>query len=285
MDKDRKRRRLLLAAKGMVLAALCASMIGCKTIRVSESDFMRPDHRPDAELREGQVIDRSLIETPHGQIAVTRISKPGNKVAVLYCGGNQFRTSVEGGRVSAALPASVDIVMFDYPGYGGSSGTPTVEGLMQAAILVYDAHMVGDGAEYDRRAVYGASMGGFMATHVAAERSPEMLVLEGTAPSVSELMRSLVPWFAKPFVSFKVDPRLSQIDNVSRLADFHGKVLLLVGDADTQTRPSLMRRLRHGLENHGVDADLHVIPGRGHGNAMEHVGAREVIRDFLGEGP
>lgn len=285
MDKDRKWPRLALAVRWMMLVALCVSMLGCKTIRVSESDFMRPDHRPDAALREGQVIDRSMIETPDGRIAVTRISKPGNKVAVLYCGGNQFRTNVEGGRISAALPASVDVVIFDYPGYGGSSGTPTVEGLMQAAILVYDAHMAGDGASYDRRAVYGVSMGGFMAAHVAAERSPEMLVLEGTAPSVSELMRSLVPWFAKPFVSFEVDSRLSRIDNVSRLADFQGKVLLLVGESDTQTRPSLMRRLRRDLENNGVDADLHVIPGRGHGNTMEHAGAREIVRDFLGEGP
>lgn len=285
MIGSRSKGKASFAVRLVGLVALCISIQGCKTIRVSEADFMRPDHRVEAELQEGQFIDRSSIDTPYGQIAVTRISRQGNRTAVLYCGGNQFRTSVDGGRIVAALPASVDIVMFDYPGYGGSSGTPTVESLKQAALYVYDRHLVDAGVGYDRHAIYGTSLGGFVASHVAAERQPGMLVLEGTAPSVPELMQSLVPWFAKPVVSFEIVPSLAQIDNVSTLAEFPGKVLLLVGEADTQTQPSLMRRLGNDLAGNGVDVEFHLITGRGHGNVMEDGEARRIVSDFLGASP
>lgn len=285
MTTNRSGRGFPLATGWAVLAMLCLSMPACRTIQISESNIIRPDHRPEAGLHAGHVVDRSLIQTAHGQIAVTRIHRPGNKVVVLYCGGNQFRVDVGGGWITAALPPSVDIVMFDYPGYGGSSGASTVDGLSQAALQVYDEVIAGDAAGYERRAVYGMSMGGFIASHVASERHPELLILEGTAPSVPEFMENLVPWFAKPFVSFQIAPALSRIDNPSRLRDFPGEVLLLVGDADRQTKPALMRKLARDLAEGGVDVQFHLIPGRGHGNVMGDDHARRIISEFLEEGP
>ncbi len=269
--------------KLLAIASFCMLLVGCRTIQVSESDLMQPDIRPDAHIKSDQRIERSTVQTSVGEIAVTRIFRPGNKIAVLYCGGNQFRTSVSGGSVSAAFPESVDLILFDYPGYGLSSGSPTVDSLMQAATAVYDQFLSESSAGYDRKGVYGSSMGGFIASHVAAERSPDFLMLEGTAANTTQLMRSLVPWFAKPFIDIKVDPKLADFDNVEKLKGFEGRALLMVGSADTQTKPIVMREFAAALATENVDVRYTVIAGRGHGNVLSHSEARREVSEFLGD--
>ena len=264
---------------------ICTAMIGCKTVRVSESDFLRPDLRPEAFLRPGQTLDRFTIETPHGEIAATRITKPGNTTVILYCGGNQFRKDTLGGSISAAFPASVDLVMFDYPGYGESTGSPTLVNLMESATAVYDQLLTNPTSDYRRHAVYGASMGGFVAAHVAAERSPELLILEGTAASASQMMKSLVPWFAKPFIFIDIAPSLARYDNVTRLRDFQGNTLLLAGSTDSQTKPAIMRQLNDGLHRNGVAVQFRTIEGRGHGDVLGSLQAQEAISSFLEANP
>lgn len=278
---DLSAQRIIQMGRFAAIFSICTLMLGCRTIQVSDADFLRPDLRPAASVRSDQTIDRFTLETPYGELTATRISRPGNRTAVLYCGGNNFRTEVLGGSVVAAFPASVDLIMFDYPGYGNSTGTPTVENLMESATIVYDRLLINGENNYEQHAVYGSSMGGFIASHVAAERNPELLMLEGTAASTSQLMNSLVPWFAKPFISFEVAPSLARIDNVAQLRDFRGDALLLVGSADSQTKPTVMREFSEALRGHGVDVQFRTIEGRGHGNVLGESEARKLISNFL----
>lgn len=272
-----RRPRLLLAC-----LPLCVGMLlsGCKTIEVSESDLLQPDSRIEAVLRDGQKIERHIVQTAQGAIAVTVITRPGNRIGVLYCGGNQHRTRVLGGEIAEAFPGNVDLVLFDYPGYGESDGKPTHESLMESGRAVYD-QMLRDNPAYQRRVVYGLSLGGFVATDVAAARHPDRLVLEATAPDAMKWLNSFVPWFAKPFVDVKIEPKLAQYDNLARLHGFPGRMLLLVGTRDSQTKPVLMRRMYEDLRELGVDVAFKRIPGRGHGEALGHDDARQALSEFL----
>lgn len=269
-------RALLTKLLSLAGAALLS---GCQSIRVTEADLLRADRRVEAAVKPDQRIERHRLSTPHGEIAVTEVTRTGNRIVMLYLGGNQFRTSIEGGDVVARMPSSVDLVLLDYPGYGDSSGHPSVDALMGTALAVYDRFLAHETGK--RRIVYGTSTGGFVAAHVAGLRQPERLVLEGTAPDTRRWLDSMVPWFAKPFVHTELSPPLSAIDSVAALDGYPGPILMMVGSRDTQTRPALMKKMAAELGRGERLVQFHVIPGRGHGEVLQHSQARALLAAFV----
>ncbi len=268
-------------ARFLMLGTLL-SMIGCKTFTISERDMILPDQRvEDAAATRQQQIERFIVPTEHGDIAVTRVSRPGNSVSVLYCGGNQFRTSQMGGEVVRAFPVEADLVMFDYPGYGGSTGKPTLATMLETSVAVYDAAKA---RTTQPMVVYGASMGGFMAAHVAGARNPPRLVLEATAPDTQQWVKSLIPWFGKPFVRTQLAESIAGIDNVGKLKTYGGPVLMMVGSRDTQTRPKLMQSYAAALRGQGKQVGFIEIDGRGHGQLLDVERIRAAIADFVTTG-
>lgn len=268
-------------ARFLMLGAIL-SMIGCKTFTISERDLIQPDLRvEDAAAERQQQVERFIVPTEHGDIAVTRISRPGNSVSVMYCGGNQFRTSQMGGEVVRAFPADADLVMFDYPGYGGSTGKPTLATMLDTSVAVYDAAAARTKLPM---VVYGTSMGGFMAAHVAGARNPPRLLLEGTAPDTQQWVKSLVPWFAKPFVRAQLAESIAGIDNVAKLKAYTGPVLMMVGSRDTQTRSKLMQTYATSLRGQGKQVSFIEIKGRGHGQLLDVERIRTAIAGFVTTG-
>ncbi|MBK8284056.1 MAG: alpha/beta hydrolase [Ahniella sp.] len=268
-------------ARFLMLGAIL-SMIGCKTFTISERDLIQPDHRvEDAAAERQQKVERFTVPTGHGDIAVTLISRPGNSVSVMYCGGNQFRTSQMGGEVVRAFPAEADLVLFDYPGYGGSTGKPTLATMLDTSVAVYDAAKARTKLPM---VVYGSSMGGFMAAHVAGARNPPRLLLEGTAPDTQQWVKSLVPWFAKPFVRAQLAESIAGVDNVEKLKPYGGPILMMVGSRDTQTRSKLMQTYATALRGQGKQVSFIEIDGRGHGQLLDVERIRTAIAGFVTTG-
>ena len=261
----------------LLFVSLCS--VGCSTFTVTERDLLQPDQRVEDAAAERQLqVERFTVRTEHGDIAVTRIGRAGNKVSVLYCGGNQFRTSQSGGEIVRAFPPEADVVLFDYPGYGGSSGEPTLASMRDTSLAVYDALKA---RTTDPIIVYGASAGGFMASHIAGARNPQRLMLEGTAPDARQWVSSMTPWFAKPFVRIRLSDAIADVDNVDRLKSYSGPVLMMVGRADNQTRPRLMRSFATALRKQGKQVVLVEIDGRGHGQLLSVERIRTTIADFV----
>ena len=261
----------------LLVASLCS--VGCSTFTVTERELLHPDKRvEDAAAERQQQVERFTVRTEHGDIAVTRVGRADSKVSVLYCGGNQFRTSQSGGEIARAFPVEADIVLFDYPGYGGSSGEPTLASLRDTSLAVYDAikarttHPI---------IVYGASTGGFIASHIAGARHPQRLLLEGTAPDARQWVSSMIPWFAKPFVRARLSDSLADVDNVARLSSYSGPILMMVGRNDDQTRPRLMRSFATALRKQGKQVVLVEIDGRGHGQLLNVDRIRTTIAAFV----
>lgn len=265
--------------KRLFLLVTSLSLIGCKTITVTERDLLLPDQRVDAAAAERrQEVERFTVPTEYGDISVTRIHRAGNRVTVLYFGGNQFRTSQSGGDVVRAFPIDADLILFDYPGYGDSTGVPTLASMQSTSVAVYDAVKFRNPQPI---LVYGASIGGFMAVHVAGARNPPRLLLEGTAPDARQWMASLIPWFARPFVRIRLSDSIANVDNVQRLSLFEGPILMMVGSRDTQTRPKLMRSFAAVMRTRGNEVLFVEIDDRGHGQLLDVERVRSVIADFV----
>lgn len=98
-----------------------------------------------------------------------------------------------GGNLTGRVPVAdrlrrqgVSVFLFDWRGYGHSTGRPTEAGLLIDAVAVRD--FVSRHFASSRPVIlYGESLGGPYAAHVAARRGAKAVIVENTFPSLSAL--------------------------------------------------------------------------------------------------
>ena len=274
--------RVLFLALALALAAAVASVSGCMHVRISARDLLAPDQPPAAaRLAAGFVIEESLLQRGERVVGITRAHRDGNRAVIVFCGGDGFHRSSEGGSVLQALAHGADVVLFDYPGFGASSGSADADSILDNARAAEEYVSRLPSSSGQKRVLYGFSLGGVVAAQLAGERPVDGLVLEATAPDIARWARTQVPWFAKPFVRVDLDPALARIDNVRALAKFRGKVLVLAGTNDAKAPPALSRDMTQRLKAEGVRAELRVVPSAGHGEIYKSPGFRADLERFL----
>jgi pimeloyl-ACP methyl ester carboxylesterase len=257
----------------------------CGTLHIGERNFIRADQpgaaalaRLDvaALLKSGSASDDTIATEDGAMLRGVRWRQGSSARVLLYFGGNMFHLD-QGGQTVLPLLAScgTDVVVFDYRGYGRSSGVPTVATLSADALRVFD-HV---SAQYPGGViVHGQSLGSFMAAHVAQHR-PEAraLVLEATSTNVQDWTDANVPWYVKVVTSVKVDQHLRGIDNVAALGAYRGKALVLVGEADQVTPAALARKVYEAIP--GAGKQWFMAPGAGHNGIFGH---KEVMPVYCG---
>src|SRR5690606_28690220 len=130
-------------------------------------------------------------------VGITHAHHPSSRSLVIFCGGDRFHRALHGGRVLEVLARGADIVLFDYPGYGDSTGPLDPPTILDTALAVYDYVTALEESRGRMRIVYGFSLGGIVAAYLAGSRPMDGVVLEATAPSVSGWASSRVPWLAR----------------------------------------------------------------------------------------
>lgn len=85
-------------------------------------------------------------------------------------------------------------LIIDYRGYGRSSGRPSEEGSYMDADTTWRHATQALGYPAGRIVVFGESLGGAVATQLAAIRQPAALVLASTFTSVPDLGAEIYPW-------------------------------------------------------------------------------------------
>ena len=255
----------------IAILSLTLVLAGCGTMQIGEGNFIRPDSKsgvaPAARLDFGTSASEDAIATPDGaQLRGITLHQPGTKAAVLYFGGNAFHIDPHG-RALLPLLAScgLDVAVFDYRGYGRSSGVPDVATMSADALRIYD-HVL---AQHPAGViVHGQSLGSFMAAHVARERAPRGVVLEATATTVQDWADANVPWYARPFIDIEVAPSLRGVDNVAAMGNYQGTTLVLAGERDKVTPLALGRKVYEAVP--GTRKRWFVAEGAGHNDIISH---------------
>ena len=213
---------------------------------------------PDAQARHG------FIDAGDTRIAYTLVSKPGaQRPLIVYCGGNggdRFNSGVF--YALKTLPYG-DVLLFDYPGYGDSPGSPGA-----AAIEAMAPHMSALAVELagDRQLVFwGHSLGGFVCSRIARDTpQTDGMVLEATARNALEIGRAWRPWFAGPFVRLSVEEDLAAFDVADTLDRFDGPILLLGAGRDRTLPVRLSRGLYEALRTSGAHVTYLEFPRAEH---------------------
>lgn len=185
-----------------------------------------------------QVRDLELTSADGNRIHAWYLPCPGSDRAVLYCHGNAGNLSHRGvnlPRWQQALNAAV--LIFDYPGYGKSSGSPSEAGCYAAADAAYDwltqqAHIAPE-----RIILYGGSLGGGVATDLASRRPHRALVLARTFTSLPDTAAHIYPWLPVRLLM------RNRYDNLAKIGRCHRPVFIAHGTADSIVPFSLGQRL------------------------------------------
>jgi fermentation-respiration switch protein FrsA (DUF1100 family) len=116
------------------------------------------------------------------------------KGVVLFCHGNAGNISHRLESILVFRRLEISTFIFDYRGYGRSEGTPTEQGTYLDAEAAYQYLVRERGNEPSEILVFGRSLGGAIAAHLAEDYTPRALIIESTFTSVPDLAAQLYPY-------------------------------------------------------------------------------------------
>ena len=114
--------------------------------------------------------------------------------ALLFFHGNAGNISHRLESIRVFHELGLDLLIFDYRGYGKSEGRPTEEGLYMDGRAAFD-FLVERGYFPDRIVVFGRSLGGAVAARISLEKAPGALILESTFTSLFDMARRVARLF------------------------------------------------------------------------------------------
>jgi fermentation-respiration switch protein FrsA (DUF1100 family) len=227
---------------------------------------------PPPELRVDDVEFTSRDGTRlHAWWATPRGWEP-SQGALLYCYGNAGNLSYRGEPVRRWRDAlHTAVLIFDYPGYGKSGGRPSEAGCYAAADAAYDWLTQAQQVPGERVLLYGASLGGAVATDLAARRPHRGLILMSTFSSLPDMAQQTLPWLPARWMV------RNRFDTLVKLGTCCQPVFIAHGTADG------MVPFAHGQRLFAAAREpKHFCPLVGHGhNDPPGPDFYEAVREFL----
>lgn len=158
---------------------------------------------------------------------VARDTEPCREGAVLFSHGNAGNLSHRAYViVEMQRTLGLPVLIYDYPGYGRSEGTPSEKSCYAAADAAYDWLVREKGVAPEKIVLFGESLGGGPSTELATRRPFRMLVLAKTFTSIMDMAQLFFPYFpVRWFVR-------NRFDNLAKIEGCRGPVFVAHGDAD-----------------------------------------------------
>ncbi len=272
------------AAVSVALAA-CTVTVDGRTVFAPQElepiDGLAPNGRIAGEQKVEAAVTHGFVEAGGERIAWTEFSRAGAaRPFIVHCGGNASSRWKSGRAYASKLIEHGDVFLFDYPGFGDSSGEPSTTSLeaMRGALA---NHIEATSA--DRTIIYwGHSLGGFVCAQMAAaDARSKGMAFEASAANVGEIAEAWDSGLAGLFVSIKIADGLKAYDNVAALRGFSGEVLVLSGEKDRTLPPGLSRSLADGLTATGATVVYKEFAGAGHAGIPDAAGFEEVVAAFF----
>ena len=274
-------RRILAGIAGALSLAFLA---GCTAVIDQATFFPQAEPPPAATLTPppGYTLTDAMLELPElGTVHAVRLDNPASETAIVYSGGNGSFTSVLTPFAAALADATgADIVLYDYPGRGGTNVPATIDAsIATGPLLVTELRRrgwIGGGPLF----AYGMSFGGSQAAAMARVGGFDGLILEATAADIAAVGRNFVPGIARPFVRLRVDPALSRFDFLGYAAAARAPILLIGSRDDRVVRPRNISAFAAQLRARGAEVTLINVAGQ-HGTALREAEARAAVGRFV----
>jgi fermentation-respiration switch protein FrsA (DUF1100 family) len=197
------------------------------------------------------------------------------KGVLIFCHGNAGNIS---GRLESARQfhdLGLSVLLFDYRGYGESTGKPSEKGLYTDGEAAYTYVTEQRGIDPARVVVFGRSLGAAVATSIASKHLTGAVMLESPFTSAPDLAAEIYPYLPVRLLA------RYRFDNLSRMDRLQTAGVLIAHSTDDRIVPyGHGRRLYDAVRSNKRFLDLE----GNHNNGFIETGERysEEIRDFLG---
>jgi fermentation-respiration switch protein FrsA (DUF1100 family) len=180
------------------------------------------------------------LRTEDGEtIAAWFVPAPGGlpRGTVLFCHGNAGNIGDRIGSIATFHNLKMDVLIFDYRGYGQSTGKPSEKGTYRDAMAAWSYLTEERGLRPGQIAVFGRSLGGGVASWLAARTQPGALVLESAFTSAGDMATKMFPLLPGKLVC------RFRYDSLAQLKEIRAPVLIAHSRDDTMIPIKYGRRL------------------------------------------
>jgi hypothetical protein len=125
---------------------------------------------------------------------------------LLYCHGNAGNISHRVPTIAELSRLGLNILIFDYRGYGRSEGAPSEKGLYMDARAAYEYLIGREDIDPGRIAILGKSLGASVAIDLASRVEAACLIADGGFSSAGDMAGRIFPFLpARRFISVGFD--------------------------------------------------------------------------------
>lgn len=174
-----------------------------------------------------QFEDFSIEVSPEVTITGWIVEKDPDAPWILQFHGNAGNISNRVDHLKLIDELGCNGVLFDYRGYGKSTGKPSEAGLVEDGVAVVRYLKEQRGVDPRFLIYWGESLGGGVAAAVAMKEEPRGLILQSTFTSVPDLGAEVYPFLPVRLLS------KTSFDTAERIPTFLFPKLIVHGHADT----------------------------------------------------
>lgn len=178
-------------------ALLLAAGLGRRAYRSAQIFKPSPDPEkgwePAAYGIPAGACEELWIDTPDGERLFAWYCRAKNPVAsALFCHGNRGNITISADVIPHLLRANLNVLFFDYRGYGKSSGSPSYDGVIDDGVTAAEFHDTIRPQELPS-ILYGYSLGGAVAGQVIRRHHFDGMILQSTFSNLVSLARVAHP--------------------------------------------------------------------------------------------
>jgi len=203
-----------------------------------------------------------FLDIHEGKLHAWFLKNPNSDKVFLFCHGNALNLSHRQHAIKK-LSSLASVLIFDYSGYGLSSGVPN-EQLCYSNASTFMEYLQRQGYNKNSIILYGESLGGPVAMYTARRYNLPKVILDSSVSSIKKIMNSRFP-FLLPF-SFLFPEFNTEI----YIKNYNGHVLCVHPENDEVVPISTMSKIAEM-------SNFVTIPGT-HNN---HEIPLEIIKKFI----
>ena len=165
------------------------------------------------------------------------VGAAGPARTVIVFNGNAGNRAYRVALATALRRIGLQVLLFDYRGYGGNPGSPTEQGLAIDAraareFLVNERHIEPQSLIY-----FGESLGTGVAVTLATEHPPAALILRSPYTSMADVGQHHYPWLPVRLLL------RDRYDSLARIPRVQTRLLIIAGERDSVVPAEFSQRL------------------------------------------
>jgi len=209
------------------------------------------------------------FETDDGELLYGWYCRAKHPIAsALYCHGNTGNLSNTAHVMPHLLDAGINVLLFDYRGFGRSSGSPSLSGIIDDGVTAARLHEK-IRPKHIPSILYGYSLGGAIAAQIIRRHPFDGLILQSTFTNLPDIARVTFPRVPLHLVSGRLFDTLEVVRNLTVPA------LIIHGTTD-EVCPSWMAQRLHDSCGAG-EKKLILVDGGLHKDLFERDDAQTLV--------